>query len=306
MGILKDTFRVLNEIVTLGGTGRLEEAKENYSKSFDEYKPLIDKINEFKININENISSIGHVLTNAAGYIKKSEILITRGIENPTGLNFDSAKNTLHEIKRFDREFSSAVSVGVGAAAGGTLAVGSWAMVAAFGSASTGFAITGLSGVAATNATLAWFGGGALAAGGAGMSGGIAVLGGIAALPLFYFAAKGTHGKAKKFELEKVKLDESIVMAKAEIKSLPAVLDEIEMRRIELNEICNDFISSVERLILIIRPQGIWSLLKQKILTMFRKNPYTKKQSDALDNLVRCNSQFLEKFQKYTRASSAA
>ncbi|MOA59596.1 hypothetical protein D3C78_1842590 [compost metagenome] len=70
-------------------------------------------------------------------------------------------------------------------------------MVTALGSASTGAAIAGLSGVAATNATLAWFGGGALAAGGAGMAGGAVVLGGLFAIPLVYFAAKGSHKKAK-------------------------------------------------------------------------------------------------------------
>lgn len=45
-----------------------------------------------------------------------------------------------------------------------------------FGTASTGTAISALSGAAATNAALAWFGGGALAAGGGGMAAGQALL----------------------------------------------------------------------------------------------------------------------------------
>lgn len=49
--------------------------------------------------------------------------------------------------------------------------------------ASTGTAISSLGGVAATNATLAWLGGGSLAAGGYGMAGGMMVLGGIVAGP---------------------------------------------------------------------------------------------------------------------------
>ena len=52
------------------------------------------------------------------------------------------------------------------------------------GTASTGTAIAGLSGIAATNATLAALGGGALAAGGAGIAGGMALLAGIVALPV--------------------------------------------------------------------------------------------------------------------------
>ena len=45
-----------------------------------------------------------------------------------------------------------------------------WMLVGAFGTASTGTAIGSLSGAAATSATAAWFGGGAVAAGGLGMA----------------------------------------------------------------------------------------------------------------------------------------
>ena len=45
-----------------------------------------------------------------------------------------------------------------------------------FGVASTGTAISSLSGAAATNAALAWLGGGAIAAGGGGMAAGEAIL----------------------------------------------------------------------------------------------------------------------------------
>lgn len=50
------------------------------------------------------------------------------------------------------------------------------AIATAFGTASTGTAISSLSGAAATNAALAWLGGGALTAGGGGMAAGNAVL----------------------------------------------------------------------------------------------------------------------------------
>lgn len=53
-------------------------------------------------------------------------------------------------------------------------------LVAAFGTASTGTAISSLSGIAAYNAAMAWLGGGSIAAGGYGMLLGGAVLGGVA------------------------------------------------------------------------------------------------------------------------------
>lgn len=69
---------------------------------------------------------------------------------------------------------AAGVSAGVAVAAlGPTAAMG---IATTFGVASTGTAISSLSGVAATNAALAWLGGGALAAGGGGMAAGEAFL----------------------------------------------------------------------------------------------------------------------------------
>lgn len=73
----------------------------------------------------------------------------------------------------------SIAGIGAGAAA----AFGAYGTAVAFGTAGTGTAIAGLSGAAATNATLAYLGGGTLAAGGLGVAGGTAVLGGIVAGP---------------------------------------------------------------------------------------------------------------------------
>ena len=89
-------------------------------------------------------------------------------------------------------------SLGAGALAG----VASYGGAMLFASASTGTAIASLSGVAATNATLAWFGGGSLAAGGLGIAGGTFVLGGIVAGPVlavagFIMAAKSEENLAK-------------------------------------------------------------------------------------------------------------
>ena len=74
-----------------------------------------------------------------------------------------------------------------------------------FGTASTGTAISSLSGVAATNAATAWLGGGALAAGGGGMAAGTVVLttipivgGVVAASAISYGAYKYVKGKKKR------------------------------------------------------------------------------------------------------------
>jgi hypothetical protein len=64
------------------------------------------------------------------------------------------------------------VSGGAGLITGGAFGVGLLSLASAVGTASTGTAINTLYGIAATNATYAWLGGGSLAAGGFGVAGG--------------------------------------------------------------------------------------------------------------------------------------
>ncbi len=105
----------------------------------------------------------------------------------------------LEEMKNTEAmvEQSLEIEKGLGGAAiGGALsAFGAYGAVGALASASTGTAIAGLSGAAATNATLAWLGGGTLAAGGLGVAGGMVALGGIVLGPAlavggFWMASK--------------------------------------------------------------------------------------------------------------------
>lgn len=75
----------------------------------------------------------------------------------------------------------AAVLTGGSGAAAGLITLAS---VTTFATASTGAAIGSLSGAAASNATLAWLGGGAIASGGMGVAGGTMILGGIVAAPV--------------------------------------------------------------------------------------------------------------------------
>jgi transcriptional regulator with XRE-family HTH domain len=98
-----------------------------------------------------------------------------------------------------------------GAGLGAGTAAGIFAAVSAAATASTGTAIASLSGAAASSATLAWLGGGTLAAGGMGVAGGTAVLTGIVALPALLAIGgvlvwKG-HRLRKEADAESAKLD---------------------------------------------------------------------------------------------------
>ena len=108
-----------------------------------------------------------------------------QGTENLKNMEVAALKAT--EIAR-----AGVASLGTGVLAG----IASYGGAMMFASASTGTAIASLSGVAATNATLAWFGGGALTAGGLGMAGGTLVLGGIVVGPVLAAAGLIMNAKA--------------------------------------------------------------------------------------------------------------
>ena len=112
-------------------------------------------------------------------------------------INIEKASMNANEVAK-----AGFAAVGTGALVG----VAAYGGAMMFGTASTGTAIAALSGAAKTNATLAWFGGGAKAAGGLGMAGGKLVLAGVAVAPIIAVAAiiAGAKGKEKLEEAKKI------------------------------------------------------------------------------------------------------
>lgn len=122
--------------------------------------------------------------------IEKTEELVNSIAKNPKEFNKEIQEITDNKqkfltaeefgIKEAEQIKKSAANATIGIGTG--VAVATYAPTAAmwvattFGTASTGTAISALSGAAATNAALAWLGGGALSAGGAGMAAGKALL----------------------------------------------------------------------------------------------------------------------------------
>ncbi len=104
-------------------------------------------------------------------------------------------------------------------------AYGAYTGVGMLASTAGGVAIAELSGVAATNVTLAWLGGGALSVGGFGMVGGMVVLGGLVAGPaLAIFGAVSADEMEEK--LEKAKAYYSQV--EAAVKKADAIIDQFQ------------------------------------------------------------------------------
>jgi hypothetical protein len=141
--------------------------------------------------VNGKIDELGHNTSDLYAFLTSIQALFDRicNVPNENRLKYENLKtirvNWKQQAEKIELEYKKAEvkAAGQGAAGlGAGFAVVTLAPTAAmgiattFGVASTGTAISALSGAAATNAALAWLGGGALAAGGGGMAAGSAFL----------------------------------------------------------------------------------------------------------------------------------
>ncbi|UKO99189.1 hypothetical protein [Nostoc sp. UHCC 0870] len=149
-----------------------------------------------------------------------------------------------------EQYFMAGAKAAGAAAAGYGSAIG---VATSIGVASTGTAISSLSGAAATNAMLAWFGGGAVAAGGGGMAVGVWVLGGITAVPAlaiggFFAAREGEKAmtKAREYEAKVNKAIAEINVAKEYSKQVKQRITELKGVFESLNTIGIDGLNELE------------------------------------------------------------
>ena len=121
------------------------------------------------------------------------------GFDETDRLVIDNASyNDLKKMGGFASSLAGGAAAGL--TSGVLTAFGAYGLAQTFALASTGTAIASLSGAAATNATLAFFGGGALAsgAGALGVAGGMGVLGGLVAGPALMVMGFVAGAKADK------------------------------------------------------------------------------------------------------------
>lgn len=176
-----------------------EKAKEEYNQTEEEVKPKRERAQD-------RFELLGHLQADIVrnGLQRYADIIDKLNIKDNVDLQDVVGKETLDGVANIQQSIVSLETalggLASGAFAGALTGFGMYGGVGWLASASTGTAIASLSGAAATNATLAWLGGGSLAAGGLGMAGGTMVLGGIVAAPVIavmgsVFAAKAEEKK---------------------------------------------------------------------------------------------------------------
>lgn len=165
----------------------MKKGKTELEKMQDKVQKMVVRVNEKITILGEHLGILNTTLTNIQEEFDK-----VQNIPNEEKMRYEELKQIrlnwknqvdeiikkYEEIKNKDATVAGVAGVGIGAgvavaALGPGVAMG---IATTFGVASTGTAISALSGAAAMNAGLAWIGGGALAAGGGGMAAGEAFL----------------------------------------------------------------------------------------------------------------------------------
>lgn len=151
----------------------LETAQTKAKKLSEQTNKKIEELGGVTNELHKQLTEIQNIFDEIRGIPAKDKIQLSE--LKKVRLEWE------HQVEKIEADYKEAevkaggfgaAGAGAGiavAALGPTVAMG---VATTFGVASTGTAISTLSGAAATNAVLAWLGGGALAAGGGGMAGG--------------------------------------------------------------------------------------------------------------------------------------
>lgn len=284
----------------------MRETSKRYKQACEKYKGTYAEIQSCQTQIAHHAELIGVSLTSAKNVLMKAEGLLHRQFAGVFGSWQQPTPELFDDIQKFKSSFQQSlvgsrflnlVGVGAGAATGGALSVGSWALAVSLGSASTGAAISGLSGVAASNAALAWLGGGALAAGGAGMAGGSIVLALLAMVPAVGLASWWTRRQAKQFEQKTQTVISETQRCEVALAEAKVSLQAIDKKRYEIVGFCNDFESKAVALFAVVLPMGALSRWKQALLRFLGQKSLNINQVDALEQLSTLVGVFLQKLE---------
>lgn len=170
-----------------------------------------------------------------AAWLEKNEHLVER-LDRKVVAGVNVAVPSLPKLKFDVEQARTGLIGGFGALGAAASAQGAalWG-VTTFAAASTGTAISGLTGAAATNATLAWLGGGSLAAGGGGMAAGAIVLNLILIAPAAFITGitVGIVGakwktKAREYAAKIAVSNENMETAKTLLKCVDTRISELQ------------------------------------------------------------------------------
>ena len=248
-----DISKVLKDISGINAYQNRKEAKSLKSNAEQKYQEACNQLEDRREKLNDCIQKFGtqrcEALKSTIGvflsYLKEIEQKY-KSKEYEIDLGCDITHEYVQELTGIEMNASTALKTATASATAAAVALGGvpalvTSSVTALATASTGTAISTLSGAAQMNAVLAWLGGGSLASGGGGVALGTAVLsgitygvtGGVALVTAGLIASKYFEKKlteAKKYEAE-------VDKACAQMDLAVSLMDKIEQRANELLDV---------------------------------------------------------------------
>ncbi len=230
-------FGIKGAVDIASAQGQIDDAKKRY-----ENKRLVTSATA--VLVNRLAQDYGqYQIQVKTGTLKRWVLLMQKIRQKVAVREMQQLVGTEVVIQEIKRDFgidikASNILIGGASAAGAAFAAsqGTIGLVGLFGAASTGTAISSLSGAAAWNATLAALGGGSLAAGGGGMALGAAVLGGITVAPALLIGGFVLAGQGEKALTEAKKFTAQV---NVEIDKLQALVDYFEQVKGRIDELKN-------------------------------------------------------------------
>ena len=228
---------------TLDAIDRKDRAKKKLGSANAAYQQKFEDYKSYHSGTELQLQQLGRKRAEGMWAIRKAVVFIKKAkLQNPNIIS--DADIRMEEMAELDQVYGdilkslggTAGSIAGGAGVGALTAMGAYGLVGAFGTASTGTTIGALSGAAASSATLAWFGGGSLAAGGLGIAAGTAVLGGIVAAPAVVAFGLFKKYEANKFEKEVAEKIRKFKLEEAKIERDRAKLFAARQRADELRQ----------------------------------------------------------------------
>lgn len=171
---------------TVSANERIKRAKQKSANRYKRYERVIREYQEKHSYVASRFEDLGRTRLEALVTLGEAVRFLEQAKIKERDL-FEKFNVTPEQLVQFRKASVSALEVLEGGfsaiSSGVATAAAAYGLVGTLASASTGTAISALSGAAAKSATLAWLGGGTLAAGGGGVAAGTVVLGGLVVGP---------------------------------------------------------------------------------------------------------------------------
>lgn len=278
------------DLITGFGHGRAKTAKYNYEIQYHSYVIHFNKLIDLQALINDKLNELGEYTYLTIQELDRSQKLVIK----PSNiiLNYEdnkkngNMKKNIGDLKIItETEINTGMVLLQGSAIGGLAALGSWTLVSLFGAASTGTAISTLSGATAYNATLAWFGGGAIAAGGGGMAAGAMTLIDITGISILLYCSYKSHSKANEITSQTELLITEIDKLQDKNKYLENFERSIHKEIFLVKEKFEKIKNINNHLENILYPYGALSIFRRNIKEFLNQDFYTEKEYEEMTHL---------------------